>query len=81
VRDILSTRNDTPTKQAILDCVPQVIDPGSPEYVPGPEKVLKAAQPHGWTTASVRRAWRKICPGWAGSVEPEQRGWTGRQLM
>ena len=33
------------------------------EYVAGAEKVLDAAQTHGWTTVSMQREWRKVFPG------------------
>ena len=33
------------------------------EYIAGAEKVLSAAQTHGWTTVSMKREWRKIFPG------------------
>jgi hypothetical protein len=33
------------------------------EYIAGAEKVLSAAQTHGWTTVSTQREWRKIFPG------------------
>jgi phosphoglycolate phosphatase-like HAD superfamily hydrolase len=33
------------------------------EYIAGAEKILSAAQTHGWTTVSMRREWRKVFPG------------------
>ena len=33
------------------------------EYIAGAEKVLDAAQAHGWTTVSMQREWRKVFPG------------------
>ena len=33
------------------------------DYMAGAEKVLDAAQTHGWTTVSMQRDWRKVFPG------------------
>jgi hypothetical protein len=39
VENNLPSWNNTPTKQAILDFVTRVTDPGSPEFVPAQERV------------------------------------------
>jgi hypothetical protein len=33
------------------------------DYMAGAEKVLDAAQTHGWTTVNMKRDWRKVFPG------------------
>jgi phosphoglycolate phosphatase-like HAD superfamily hydrolase len=33
------------------------------DYVAGAEKVISAAQTHGWMTISIKREWRKVFPG------------------
>jgi len=33
------------------------------DYVAGAEKIINAAQTHGWTAVSILRDWKKVFPG------------------